>query len=315
MREDSHLLQTRAYIRNLMVTDRAGLSHFFRPDALGDSQLETQRENETGLAKILHYENLFFFLRFLRKYRGFEELFDHKLELTTRLSAISHKEKYGHYATSQNSAWTDIQAEYNVVPFYFAGKGNDRHIFIFQWVNNFLMFFQGVARVQQPYTFGGTFYTHPLIFDYVTVSTRIDLHKVFELNEGLGPAIQKKFSEIIQFITDDLVRQISSPNFREPNLLFYITALYLHATRRPFHHSLYDLLSAMRAYKQRTIDLGMASPIIEESYGRNLDPYDIRFSRKWWEFLKYPRVRDRSVSNASRDPNIVETGGPPSRHG
>ncbi|KDR83143.1 hypothetical protein GALMADRAFT_872538 [Galerina marginata CBS 339.88] len=300
------IIQSNEYLRDIMLN----VGRYF-VSFTGYCDISTHVESRailhpSKLSSILHQENMFFFLQSLyRTYKDFDTgITKHQLELAMRLSTDIH---YSHYKHSTAALGLP---DFLFEPFF---VGNDKYndALQWQWVNNFSKFFQSAEGVQKPYIPGGTLQTHQATPRLIWYFTFVSLERTFSQNEGLRPAIQGKFIDTFRMITENLNEQMSLPDFREPNLLFYLTGLYLCATKlrhKTYHVCLDGLISAMRTYKERTIDAGIINSDLEEIYSGPVTEtlYEGTFSSKWWDFLDSPRDRgDSSISRRS-PPSVRE---------
>ncbi|KDR83165.1 hypothetical protein GALMADRAFT_238997 [Galerina marginata CBS 339.88] len=301
------VLQANAYFRDIMKDNRidcnSSLSNFFNFTAYSESWGAADFwPGITRVSKLLHQENMVLFLDELEtfRYQDFAGLFeDHMLEVAMRLSTVVHLEEYERYA---DAAWPNCLSVYHRISFHL-GRDSEYDLFFWQWVNNFSVFFQGAARILPPYFPGGTLHAYPDTTKYIDAAACVSLHKTFSSASGLRTAIQGKFVETFQLIVESLEEQMSSPGFCEPSLLFYLTALYLHANQKhdaTRHNCLDGLSLTMKAYKEKTIDAGIINRDLEKIYGRQPDlfgdPGDpARFSPDWWDFSKDPNGVDGSI--------------------
>ncbi|KDR65165.1 hypothetical protein GALMADRAFT_260305 [Galerina marginata CBS 339.88] len=260
------------------------------------------------LSSMLHQENMFSFLESLYlPYKDFDTgISKHQLELAMRLSTDIH---YGYYKHSSTAALPDFLFE----PFS-VGDDKNNDTLLWQWVNNFSTFFRSAEGVQKPYIPGGTLQTHQDTPRLIWYFAFVSLESTFTLNEGLGPAIQGKFIDTFRTITDNLNEQMSLPDFREPNLLFYLTGLYLYTIKHrgeTYHMCLDGLILAMRTYKERTIDAGIINSDLEEIYSGPVTEtfYGGPFSSKWWSFLDSPHDCGGSSISRRSHPSLREHAG------
>ncbi|KDR84300.1 hypothetical protein GALMADRAFT_706962 [Galerina marginata CBS 339.88] len=323
------IVQTNKYLRDIMLFNEAnGFDSFTNFCNIATHVESKDMINLYSLPLILHQENLFFFFQSLDPAWSPKE-YDtgsrkHKLELAIRLSTHIHNSKYKHSSTAARPTFFLELLRIRV------DKDNDS--FLWQWVNIFSTFFQNAICVQMPYTLGGTLQTSqhtPRLTRYLAY---LSLEGIFSLNEGLGPAIQGTLIDTFQTIAENLNEQMSSPDFREPNLLFYLTGLYLcsekhyremfrgaYRSQKTYHTSLDGLISTMWTYKERTIDAGIINSDLEEIYGRETDtwsgpPFRERFSSKWWDFLDSPQDPSHSgslISSRRSHPSMKELTIPP----
>ncbi|KDR83161.1 hypothetical protein GALMADRAFT_872998 [Galerina marginata CBS 339.88] len=277
------IVQTNEYLRDIMLLNEDnGFISFTNFCNIATHVKSRDKLRTFRFALILHQENMAFFLQSQNgSSKGFDVgLRNHKLELTMRFSTVIYNDEYKHSSTA-------------ILPVSLFGmfrvEGDmDNDSFLWQWVNQFSTFFQHAIGVQMPYKPRGTLQTFQEIPDLIWNFAFVSLESIFSLNEGLRPAIQGKFLDTFRMITENLNEQMSSPNFQEPDLLFYLTGLYLRAMKiryRTYHICLDDLLSAMWIYKEKTIDAGILNSDLEEIYGRETGVYQGRFSSEWWKSL------------------------------
>ncbi|KDR68552.1 hypothetical protein GALMADRAFT_256813 [Galerina marginata CBS 339.88] len=285
--EATVLVQTNQHLWNIM-----GFNEFGFFDSLSDfcditTRVEPSFAAILRFSSLLHQENMVAFLQRLERFHSdpvdFDKVFkNHMLELATRLSGVLYNDEYGHRATADFPSCLSM---------LFYDTDNNTDILFWQWVNNFSTFFQSAAHIQQPYTPGGTLHTHRGAVRHVRNLAFVDLQTTFGPAEGhVRQAIQRKFLDTFQMIAENLNEPMSSPDFREPSLLFYLTAEYLrnvNSIQETYPMCLNALLAAMQTYKARTIDAGVVNRDLEDIYGREIDWTGFeKYSPIWWDGLK-----------------------------
>ncbi|KDR78370.1 hypothetical protein GALMADRAFT_1317448 [Galerina marginata CBS 339.88] len=271
--------------------------------------------NETRFLKTMaafHHEALFTFLsRMHQVYRmeNFTQLSMHRLELKLRLMGHFYQKPnklrplaYG----SQPPVCLTIQG---ISEFPFEARSLKADPFVLQLAHIIYAYFKCAGDGSQQLAFEETFHSYShlprfmdLAFGLLSSTPGYDMPNYKALH-ACGIIHSSNFIRI----ANDLHHEMSIPfRGKKPSLLFYAAALYIREF--PWYPaadslSLQVLVSAMRKYKERTIDLGIVSETLEKLLGRTT----FRFSESWWRFLDPEPLSDDTLQSASESVNSTSS--------